>query len=168
MKWISTTDRQYEIYKVSILSSIIWYHFWSGFSSRDHITTDNIIFNSFRSNDRISVKRLRGTAMHRPRISNTTLLPNRFWAIIRGRIQYAHSESFSEVRLRPFTTYILLSFFNSVNQIHTIPFPENQNRRTDNMIYQSKWETFHANSINNNNANAFHTKEAIKTKFKMQ
>jgi hypothetical protein len=60
--------------------------------------------------------------MHRPRISNITLLPNRFWATIRGRIQYAHSEPFSEVRLRPFTTYILLYFFNSVDQIHKILF----------------------------------------------
>jgi hypothetical protein len=77
-------------------------------------------------------------AMYKPRINNITLLPNRFWATIRGQIQYAHSESFSEVRLRPFTTYILLSFFNSIDQKHTILFPESQNWRTDNMVYQSK------------------------------
>jgi hypothetical protein len=36
------------------------------------------------------------------------------------------------------------------------------------MIYESKWESFHANYINNNNVNASYTKDVIETKFKMQ
>jgi hypothetical protein len=36
------------------------------------------------------------------------------------------------------------------------------------MVYQLKWESFHANSINNNNKNVSYIKDAIKIKFKMQ